>query len=126
MVSPAFVFHSDNWEATVIRIDEAHYFEEIDMADQSDYLAFDIDGNRLRLVFGERSVRFEPTGERDQRSLHQLASSYWRHTVDSPEHLLEVANEDLLGRWQRRWPKRPRWLADRMHGATPPAPFTMR
>ena len=31
-----------------------------------------------------------------------------------------VANELLLRMWERRWPRRPRWLASRLHGDVPP------
>jgi hypothetical protein len=33
-----------------------------------------------------------------------------------PENLLAVANELLRLDWEHRWPKRPRWLARRLHG----------
>jgi hypothetical protein len=42
------------------------------------------------------------------------------HLTSDPADLVAVANELLRGQWNSRWPKRPKWLSRRIHGAHPP------
>jgi hypothetical protein len=67
-------------------------------------------------------VILEVTTARNEGDLRRRLKE-WADTgrLSSDPHgdLVTVANELLQGEWDARWPKRPGWLARRLHGDGP-------
>ena len=66
-------------------------------------------------------VVIQRTDEKDLTGLlhaiqdHQRAAGWSSDSADP----IAFANELLRWEWERRWPKRPRWLSRRLHGDSP-------
>jgi hypothetical protein len=56
----------------------------------------------------------------DEEQLRQrLAAFVTKRQIEVPsDDLIEIGNAILREDWNSRWPKRPRWLANRLHGNT--------
>ena len=92
---------------------------------------FDETGRRYRFWVREsapedlESTELEPTEEVDLEELRQrlrdLARVPGYATLDGfdPEDPLGTAVALSTWKWEHRWPKRPRWLSRRIHGAGP-------
>ena len=62
------------------------------------------------------------TTVRDEVGLDDLLRSY-QYRGGAPvlaASALDFANDWFRAEWERRWPKRPAWLARRLHGDRPP------
>jgi hypothetical protein len=60
-----------------------------------------------------------------ERDLAQLRERLGRYLDESQitcasEDVIDIGHAILEADWESRWPKRPRWLATRLHGDAPP------
>jgi len=80
------------------------------------------DGDVVDLGTAGETVVLTPSEQRDLARLSTLLVDYQRTTGTQFGSLnpLDVANEWLRWEWEHRWPKRPTWLARRLHGEVPP------
>jgi hypothetical protein len=117
-----FVFDRENW-CSVFRDSEqaAAHLETADV-ETDEYVALDDSGTVFRVWAEGFTVRIEETPERDEAQLHARLQRFvdkWK--IDAPsDDVIAIGNAILRDSWDGRWPKRPRWLAERMHGAGPP------
>ena len=99
--------------------------EVMDVEDGEVEAAWLHDGTVLRLLAPEDPdgpVVVEQTDEPDLAGL-LAAVDAWERATGGPggvSDLLAYADDQLRREWERRWPRRPGWLARRLHGATPP------
>lgn len=100
----------------------AGWLEAVDV-DAGEYAAaFLHDGTVLAMGIDRERVVLTPTDTRDAARLDQSLNAYQRR-VGGPARdgsALDYANEWLRAAWEQRWPKRPAWLARRLHGDQPP------
>ena len=99
----------------------AGYAEAMDVEDGEYLAAWLHDGTVLRLSAPEGPegpVVVERTTETDLPGL--LAAVRAAGGPDDGDALLDWADDQLHRAWERQWPRRPRWLARRLHGASPP------
>jgi hypothetical protein len=83
---------------------------------------FDQDGTGFEIWAEGLHVRLRPTDERDLAQLQERLGRYlddW-HITCASEDVMDIGNAILEADWESRWPKRPRWLATRLHGDAPP------
>jgi hypothetical protein len=83
------------------------------------------DGTVVRLVTpdgADGAVVVERTGEQDLAGLLAAVDTWDRRTggPGGVTDLMAWADEQLRREWERRWPRRPAWLARRLHGPLPP------
>ena len=96
----------------------AGWLEAVDVEADEYAAAFLHDGTLVKMGTSRERVVLTPTDTRDAQRLHQLLEEYQtrdgtlRHGGDA----LDYANEWLRVEWEQRWPKRPGWLARRVHG----------
>ena len=126
-LEPIFVFDRDGWlyiEAKGLPLS----LEAIDANDGEYEVAYDLEGECLVVaVEGPPStgeVVLRSTGRRDaadleRRVLAYLEKSKMTVSTDGDDFLVNVANAIAVDEWARRWPRRPRWLANRLHGERP-------
>ena len=90
--------------------------------DADEYVAFDEHGTVFRLWAEGQDVRVAATDRHDEEQLRQrLAAFAAKRQIEVPgDDLIETGNAILREDWNGRWPKRPRWLANRLHGDAPP------
>ena len=81
---------------------------------------YTIDGRVVELSTRGRDVVAVVTETRDEASLRRRLEAVPRLRLTRESDLIVTANLLLRERWEVRWPKRPRWLANRLHGAGPP------
>jgi hypothetical protein len=118
-----FVFAEDGVEFFPTVAEAAAYVEAVDV-ESGVYEAFiSLDGERLlpRPV-DETSVGLERSGDRDKARLIELLErerAARRTFTSDPTDPVQVANDLLVGDWEARWPKWPRWLDRRLHGEGP-------
>ena len=95
---------------------------EINDVDADEYIAFDEHGTVFRLWVEGQDVRLAATDRHDEEQLRQrLAAFVTTRQIGIPsDDLIETGNAILREDWNSRWPKRPRWLANRLHGNAPP------
>jgi hypothetical protein len=117
-----FVFGRDNDCSVFRRAEDAAGELEAPDVEDDEYVAFDDGGTVYRLWATGLDVHMEPTPERDEAQLRARLRRFLDDCqIDAPnDDMIAIANAVLRANWDMRWPKRPRWLADRLHGATPP------
>ncbi len=84
--------------------------------------AFLDDGSVVEIGTAGEEVVLTATATRDLPRLDHLLSEY-QHRVGKPVRdgsARDFANDWLRTEWEQRWPKRPAWLARRLHGDHPP------
>jgi hypothetical protein len=81
---------------------------------------YTVDGRVVELSTVGRDVLVVLTETRDEAGLRQRLEAIPRFSLTRESDLIETANVLLRETWEGRWPKRPNWLADRLHGAEPP------
>lgn len=98
------------------------WLEAVDV-DGGEYpAAFLDDGSLVELGTAGEEVVLTATATRDLPRLDRLLSEY-QHGVGKPVDggsPRDFANDWLRSQWEHRWPKRPVWLAHRLHGNQPP------
>jgi hypothetical protein len=117
-----FVFDQDNWCYVFADADDAAGQLETNDVDAGEYVAFDQDGTVYELWTQGLYVRLRPADERDVADLRQRLRRFLvqRHIECASCDLADIGNAILEAEWEDRWPKRPRWLASRLHGDGPP------
>jgi hypothetical protein len=118
---PVFVFAVDDVDVFPSVGDAAASFEGIDVAQGEIEASFTLDGRIVQAGSRGEVTVLTVTEDRDVAELERRLRSFAGSAglVSSPDDPRAVANEMLRRRWERRWPKRPRWLDERMHGSSP-------
>lgn len=101
--------------------DAAGWMEAIDVDDGEYAAAYLADGTVLRLSTDSNRVVLTPVPERDLPGLTAAVGQYERrlHGQAEVDDLVRYANAWLRREWEAAWPRRPQWLARRLHGAEP-------
>ncbi len=122
-VRAVFVFDSDGEVMVFPSVEQAAgYMEYIDV-EAGEYTAlFTLDGRTITAATEGYEVILTVEEARDEAGLRQrLLDGRQRNRLTSPpDDLVAIANELLRREWASRWPRRPRWLARRLHGDGPP------
>jgi hypothetical protein len=95
---------------------------EANDVEADEYVVFDNDGTVFEIWAEGLHVRLRPTDERDLAHLRERLGLFlhkW-HIRCASEDVMDIGNAILEADWESRWPKRPRWLATRLHGDAPP------
>lgn len=102
--------------------DAAGWMEAMDVEDGEYPSAFLHDGTVVDMACSSGAVVLTSTAVRDLPLLERLLTGYRRglRGATSTAAPLDFANEGLRQDWERRWPRRPLWLARRFHGGSPP------
>ena len=121
---PVLVFTPDGDVMVFPRLDNAAgWLESLDVLDGEYVCAFTLDG-RVVAITGVHGgpVSLHATVERDDIGLRELllSSQARMGLVSDVDDLVSVANELMRNEWERRWPRRPRWLRRRLYGDCPP------
>ena len=117
-----FVFDRENWCSVFPDAEQAAADLETADVEVGEYVAFDDSGTVYRLWVMGLDVHMEATPERDEAQLRARLRRFvdeWQIAAPSDD-VIDIGNAILRGSWDHRWPKRPRWLAGRMHGTTAP------
>jgi hypothetical protein len=120
--APVFVFALDGVEAFPSVDDAAASMEGIDVANGEYEAVFTLDGRPVTATASKNDVVLTITDRRDEADLDRRLRD-WAPRIgltSPPEDRRAVANELMRRDWELRWPKRPRWLARRLHGSEPP------
>ena len=117
-----FVFSSDgDLDVFPSLADAEGYMEAVDVRDGEYDEAFLHDGTVVQIsVEGERAV-LTPSTSRDGVRLDEALDDYHRRVGGGVRSgsALDYANDWFRMEWERRWPRRPVWLARKLHGAQP-------
>jgi hypothetical protein len=117
-----FVFDRDHWCYVFPDAADAAGDLEVNDVESGEYVVFDQDGTVFEASAEGVEVRLRPTGARDPAQLRERAGRFLveqRIECDSDD-MLDIADAILAAAWESRWPRRPRWLAARLHGDGPP------
>jgi hypothetical protein len=117
-----FVFDRENECSVFSDVAEATGQLEANDVEAGEYVVFDQDGTVLELWAEGLHVHLRPTDERALAQLQERLSLFlhrWPISCAS-EDPMDIGNAILEAAWERRWPRRPRWLATRLHGDAPP------
>jgi len=98
------------------------WLEAVDVDGGEYSAAFLDDGSVVELGTAGEEVVLTATATRDLLRLDRLLSQY-QHRIGDPVtggSARDFANDWLRAEWEQRWPKRPVWLARRLHGKHPP------
>ena len=101
--------------------DAAGSLEAVDVdAGEFDAL-FTLDGRIVRATSRGEVAVLSVTDERDVAGLKRRLRAYAQSAGlrCSPDDPRAIANEIFRRQWEQRWPKRPRWLDERIHGSGP-------
>lgn len=118
-----FVFGDDPLPGVFTSLAEAAGdMEAIDVENGEYHALYTLDGRVVRMSTASGGVRLEVTDERNVTDLRRRLREWADRgaLASDPDDPVAVANELLQGHWDARWPKRPRWLSRRIHGAGPP------
>jgi hypothetical protein len=117
-----FVFDRENWCYVFPDVAEATGQLEANDVEAGEYVVFDQDGTVFEIWAEGLDVRLRPTDERDLTQLQERLGRFAdeRHIKRASEDVIDIGNAILEAEWESRWPKRPRWLATRVHGGAPP------
>jgi hypothetical protein len=117
-----FVFDRDNECSVFPDVAETAGQLEANDVQAGEYVVFDQDGTVLEIWADGLHVRLRPTDERDPAQLQERLGRFLdeRHVNCASEDVMDIGNAILEADWESRWPKRPRWLATRLHGDAPP------
>lgn len=94
------------------------WLEAIDVDGGEYSAAFLHDGTMVEMGTSREGVVLTATATRDLPRLDQMLKEY-QHRVGelvSGGSALDFADDWFRREWERRWPKRPAWLARRLHG----------
>jgi hypothetical protein len=117
-----FVFDRENSCSVFPDAAEATGQLEANDVEAGEYVVFDQDGTVFEIWAEGLDVRLRRTDERDLAQLQDRLGRFLdesRITCASAD-VIDVGNAILEAEWESRWPKRPRWLATRLHGDAPP------
>ena len=117
-----FVFDRENWCSVFSDVAEAAGQLEVNDVEADEYVVFDQGGTVFETWAEGLHVRLRPTEARDLAQLKTRLGLFldkW-HIRCASEDVMDVGNAILEAAWESRWPKRPRWLATRLHGDAAP------
>ena len=117
-----FVFDSDGDLDVFSSLGAAEgYMEAVDVEDGEYGDAFLHDGTVVKMGVDDERVVLTPSAVRDAGRLDRAIDEYQcRVGADVRSgSALDYANEWFRKEWERRWPKRPVWLARKLHGDQP-------
>ena len=99
----------------------AGWMEAVDVEEDEYQAAFLHDGTVVAAGTSDGMVSLTPTASRDLPSLETLLARYQQRVPTAPRASapFNFANQWLRQEWEAQWPKRPRWLARRLHGDAP-------
>ena len=117
-----FVFDRDNWCSAFPDVADAAGDLEANDVEADEYVVFDHEGTVFETWVEGFDVHLRPTGERDFAELNgRLRRFLDESKIEcAGEDVVAIGNAILRAEWESRWPKRPRWLAERLHGDAPP------
>ena len=117
-----FVFDTDNCCSVFSNVAEAAGQLEVADVEVGEYVVFDQDGRVCEIWAEGLDVRLRPTDKRDLPQLQERLRRFLDecHITCASEDMTDIGNAILAADWGSRWPKRPRWLATRLHGDAPP------
>jgi len=122
-VPAVFVFDSEGDLNVFPSLETASgWMEAVDVDNREYAAAFLHDGTVVQMSTLREGVVLTPSDTRETLQLLQFLDSYQRGAgcPISDGSVLGFANDWLREEWEHRWPKRPAWLARRLHGAEPP------
>lgn len=117
-----FVFDSDGDLDVFSSLGAAEgYMEAGDVEDGEYGDAFLHDGTVVKMGVDDERVVLTPSAVRDAGRLDRVIDEYQRRVGADVRSgsALDYANEWFRKEWERRWPKRPVWLARKLHGDQP-------
>jgi hypothetical protein len=120
--APVFVFALDGVDAFPSVADAAASMEGIDVANGEYEALFTLDGHIVTAAAARNDVVLTITDQRDEPDLQRRLRD-WASRIgltSAPDDRRAIANELMRRDWELRWPRRPRWLARRLHGSAPP------
>jgi hypothetical protein len=117
-----FVFDRGNWCSVFPDVAEAGGQLEVNDVEADEYVVFDQDGTVFAIWAEGMHVRLRPTDARDPAQLRERLDRFLDecHITCASDDVIDIGNAILEAEWETRWPKRPRWLASRLHGDAPP------
>jgi hypothetical protein len=119
-----FVFSDDPLPQAFRSLADAEgYMEAIDVENGEYEAIYTLDGRVVTAATASDRVVLTVSAERDEDDLDGRLREWAKHAPelgDLLEDRVAVANRLLLDEWAVRWPKRPKWLARRLHGDEPP------
>jgi hypothetical protein len=115
-----FVFDRTNECSVYPDVDAASGHLEANDVDADEYVVFDQDGTVFEIWAEGLVVRLRATDERDPAQLQDRLRLHLHRLPCASEDVMDIANAIRQESWEHRWPKRPRWLAARLHGDAPP------
>jgi len=117
-----FAFDQENWCSVFIDVGEASGRLEANDVDAGEYVVFDQDGTVFETWTDGPYVHLRPTDEHDPAQLRARLRRFLdeQHIECASDDVIDIAGAILEADWEDRWPKRPRWLARRLHGDAPP------
>lgn len=118
---PVFVFEVDDVGVFPSVGDAAGSLEGVDVDNGEFEALFTLDGRIVRAKSRGEVAVLTVTEQRDIAGLKSRLHSYAQNAGlrCSPDDPRAIANEILRRQWEQRWPKRPRWLDERIHGSGP-------
>lgn len=121
-VRAVFAFDQDDWCSVFRSADEAAADLEVNDVEANEYVLFGDDGAVFVASVDGQNVVVRPTGSRDPEGLRERLETYCAMVkIETPsDDPVVVGNAILAESWSHRWPKRPSWLARRIHGSEPP------
>ena len=117
-----FVFDRDNWCYVFPSEVDAAGELEVNDVEAGEYVVFDQDGTVFDIRAEGLHVRLRPTDHRDPTDLRERLQRFLRERriPCASADVTDIGNAILQAGWESRWPKRPRWVATRLHGDAPP------
>ena len=117
-----FVFDRDGWCSVFPGAEDAAGDLEANDVEAGEYVVLDQHGTVFEIWAEGLDVRLRATGERDPAELHRRLGRFLAamEIECASDDAIEIGNAILRADWERRWPKRPRWLSRRVHGEAPP------
>jgi hypothetical protein len=116
---PVFVFADDGLNVFADLDALLGWIEAPDVEDGVYEAIFTVSGEVIEAQASGRHVVLKPTGRVELSDLQQRVRASADRFSSDPADLQAVAHEMLRADWEARWPKRPRWLARRLHGDPP-------
>jgi hypothetical protein len=115
-----FVFTADGEVFALPSVEDRGDLEYPDV-EAGEYPAiYTVDGFVVEPTTAKRQVILTVTDVQDEVELRRRLAAVDPEFVEA-EDLRAYANRLLAARWEQRWPKRPSWLAERLHGSKPPS-----
>jgi hypothetical protein len=118
---PAVFVFTDGGDVFALAGRVAGWLEYQDVEAGSYEAVYTIDGRVVELSTVGTDVVAVVTENRDEANLRQRLEAIPRLSLTRESDLIDTANLLLRETWEGRWPRRPKWLAARLHGAEPPS-----